>query len=78
MDVIQPHHYIPADRLPELQHWLSQYILGPLFLFEKGTGPKVELDLCWRLEDAVYESMKERGFKVLVNGSCDRGYGTRP
>jgi hypothetical protein len=74
---MQQHYFANATQLLELQPWVSQYILSPLFIFEKDAGPEVVIDLCWRPEDAMYDSLEGRGFKVLLNGRCDRGYGLR-
>jgi hypothetical protein len=76
-DVMQQHYFANATQVLELQPWVSQYILGPLFIFEKDAGPEVVIDLCWRPEDAMYDSLEGRGLKVLLNGRCDRGYGLR-
>ena len=76
-DVLQYHCFGSTDQLLDVYHWLSRYILSPLFVFEKGAGPEFLIDLCWRPEDDLYESLEQRGFKVLLNGRYDKGNGPR-
>jgi hypothetical protein len=69
-EVLSFHNNRKSSFLPELPFTKSQSILEPLLLFQKSNGPEVLIDLCWRPDDALLESLETAGIKVMLNGKC--------
>lgn len=59
-------HVDYSTPLLELPPWLSQCILNPLLAFEAGKGPNVSIELCWRPQDMLIESLETAGVKVSM------------